>query len=248
LEIKNFPDWIDYMIQEAKIEDMQIISTILYSIWNARNDKEFNGVNIPPEDIVRRALHHLHDFLTNQHARAPKRTSAHGNKRHNICWSPPPNATLKLNVDAHSMSDGHWGFGLVLRRADGSCVGAVTRVRKGSDCVLLAEAMGLQEAITLVQDWNLQNTIIELDAKTIVDTVGSNKNPRTKWGMITTQCAKKMKELNQISVIWTRRNGNKVAHELAKWAGVEPNREWNTNLPSCIIHHIQNDMESISSD
>jgi hypothetical protein len=108
--------------------------------------------------------------------------------------------------------------------------------------------MGLQEAITLVQDWNLQNTIIELDAKTIVDTVGSNKNPRTKWGMITTQCAKKMKELNQISVIWTRRNGNKVAHELAKWAGVEPNREWNTNLPSCIIHHIQNDMESISSD
>jgi hypothetical protein len=34
-----------------------------------------------------------------------------------------------------------------------------------------------------------------------------------------------MKELNQISVTWTRRNGNKVAHELAKWARVEPNRE-----------------------
>jgi hypothetical protein len=100
----------------------------------------------------------------------------------------------------------------------------------------------------LVQDWNLQNTIIELDAKTIVDTVNKNKNPRTKWGIITTQCAKKMKELNQISVTWTRRNGNKVAHELAKWARVEPNREWNTNLPYCIIHHIQNDMESISSD
>jgi hypothetical protein len=55
LEIKNIPDWIDYMIQEAKIEDMQKISTILYSIWNARNDKEFNGVNVPPEDISQSA-------------------------------------------------------------------------------------------------------------------------------------------------------------------------------------------------
>jgi hypothetical protein len=43
------------MIQEAKIEDMQKISTILYSIWNARNDKEFNGVNVPPEDISQSA-------------------------------------------------------------------------------------------------------------------------------------------------------------------------------------------------
>jgi hypothetical protein len=55
LEIKNIPDWIDYMIQVAKIEDMQKISTILYSIWNARNDKEFNGVNVPPEDISQSA-------------------------------------------------------------------------------------------------------------------------------------------------------------------------------------------------
>jgi hypothetical protein len=106
--------------------------------------------------------------------------------------------------------------------------------------------MGLQEAVKLVQDWNLQNTIIELDAKAIVDMANSRKEPRTPWGILTSQCAKKMKELNQISIIWTRKHGNKVAHELAKWARFEPNREWNENLPHCIITHIQNDMAAIS--
>jgi ribonuclease HI len=76
--------------------------------------------------------------------------------------------------------------------------------------------MGLQEAVKLVQDWNLQNTIIELDAKAIVDMANRRKEPRTSWGILTSQSAKKMKEHNQISITWTRRNGNKVAHELAK--------------------------------
>jgi hypothetical protein len=246
LEIKHIPDWIDYMIQKVRTEDLQIISTMLYSIWIARNDREFNNAHLPPEEMVRRAMHHLHDYLTNQQARAPERPIGSGNNRHNICWSPPPNATLKLNVDAHSMSDGHWGYGLVLRRVDGSCVGAVTRVRFGSDCALLAEAMGFQEAVKLVQDWNLQNTIIELDAKAIVDAANSGRKTRSPWGIVTSQCAKKMKELDQITIAWTRRNGNVVAHELAKWARIEPNREWKTNLTMCIIPHIQKDMESIS--
>ncbi|MCI36594.1 hypothetical protein A2U01_0057817, partial [Trifolium medium] len=66
-------------------------------------------------------------------------------RRHNNSWSPPPKDVLKLNVDAHSLGDGHWGLGLVLRREDGSCVGAKTWVQKGTNNVMLAEAMGLHE-------------------------------------------------------------------------------------------------------
>jgi hypothetical protein len=75
----------------------------------------------------------------------------------------------------------------------------------------------------LINQWNIQNTIIELDAKTIVDAVHSSKNPRTNWGSITSHCANWLEENRSISVVWTRRNGNKAAHALARWAGVEPN-------------------------
>jgi hypothetical protein len=38
--------------------------------------------------------------------------------RHNNSWSPPPNDVLKLNMDVHFVSDGHWGLGPVLRKED----------------------------------------------------------------------------------------------------------------------------------
>jgi ribonuclease HI len=248
LRIKTIYDWIDYMVHTAKKEDMQVISTVMYSIWLARNDREFNNKHLPPDEMVSRAMKNLHEYQANQHARVTKRTNRSEVNRHNTGWSPPPNTFTKLNVDAHSLSDGRWGLGLVLRRDDGSCVGAVTRMRRGSDCVLLAEALGLQEAMELIKRRNLQNVIIELDAKAIVDAVHGQKEARTPWGVIATQCAEWVKENEGIAVVWTRRNGNKVAHELAKWAGVEPNREWNSNLPYCIIPHIQNDMSSVISN
>jgi ribonuclease HI len=247
MKIKTVPDWIDYMLQQAQKKDIQTLSTIMYSIWLARNDREFNGKYLPPEEMVRRAMTNLHDYQANQNAKVAERPSESGKNRHNIGWSPPPNTFTKLNVDAHSMGDGRWGLGLVLRREDGSCVGAVTRIRQGSDCVLLAEALGLQAAMDLINHWNIQNTIIELDAKTIVDAVHSAKNPRTRWGSITAHCVKWLKENQSVSVVWTRRNGNKAAHALARWASVEPNMEWRSNLPFCIIPHIQNDMSNVIS-
>jgi hypothetical protein len=41
--------------------------------------------------------------------------------------SSPLREALKINVDAHLRSDGQWFSGLILRRSDGSIVGAATR-------------------------------------------------------------------------------------------------------------------------
>jgi hypothetical protein len=100
-------DWIDYMIQTAKTEDLQIISTIMYNIWLARNDREFNGKCLPPDEMVRKAMKSLQNYQANQHARVLERTIESGANRHNIDWSPPPNTFTELNVDADSLSDGH---------------------------------------------------------------------------------------------------------------------------------------------
>jgi hypothetical protein len=241
-KIKHIQDWIEYMISETKAEDLQIISTILYSIWKARNDREFNGKFIPPDTMMQRAIQVLHEFQSNQSSKALPHPKDAENTRHDISWSLPPNGALKLNVDAHSLSDGRWGLGLLLRRDDGGCVGAATRVRKGTECALLAEAMGLQEAVELIQQWNLQNTIIELDARVIVDAFHKSLTPRTIWGNLVNLCAKKVRDRKDVAVVWTRRSGNNATHELANWAGIEPNREWRSNFPSCITYHIQKDM------
>jgi ribonuclease HI len=219
---------------------------MLYNIWNARNEKEFKGKNIPPAEAMQRAMKALNDYQANQKSRAMQDPTGNENNRNNTSWSLPPKGTLKLNVDAHLLSDGRWGLGLLLRRDDGSTIGAVTRTRLGSNCALLAEAMGLQEAINLVQQWDLSNVIIKMDAKSIVDTVNSRCCPRTNWGMIVDRCVRKMKNRTGIEVKWTRRQGNTAAHELAKWARYEPNKNWVSNYPTCITDQVQKDMVSIS--
>jgi ribonuclease HI len=103
--------------------------------------------------------------------------------------------------------------------------------------------MGLQEAMELIDRWNLQNTVIEMDAKVIVDAVNKRRNPRTDWGKITTKCWEWMRNRQGITLEWMDRKGNGVAHELAKWADKEPNTYWNHSLPYCVISHIQKDME-----
>ncbi|MCI39497.1 hypothetical protein A2U01_0060729, partial [Trifolium medium] len=110
--------------------------------------------------------------------------------RNNKSWSPPPRNFLKLNVDAHLTDDGHWGFGLLLRRDDGRCVGAATRLCKGSKDVDLAEAKGLHEAITMITELRLTRVIIELDAAKIVSAVKKKVFPRNQWGMLTQRCAR----------------------------------------------------------
>ncbi|MCI64556.1 hypothetical protein A2U01_0085814, partial [Trifolium medium] len=83
-------------------------------------------------------------------------------------WSLPPKHGLKLNVDAHPLDVGHWGLGLVLRGDDGRCVGAATRICKGSECVAMAEALGLSEGMAWIEKLHIQNVTIEMDAETIV--------------------------------------------------------------------------------
>jgi hypothetical protein len=40
VKFKKFQDWFEYMLQESRNEELQTISIILYSIWQARNDRE----------------------------------------------------------------------------------------------------------------------------------------------------------------------------------------------------------------
>jgi predicted component of type VI protein secretion system len=59
----------------------------------------------------------FYEYQLNQATSTPKNQS-NLRFRHNNSWSPPPNDVLKLNMDVHFVSDGHWGLGPVLRKED----------------------------------------------------------------------------------------------------------------------------------
>jgi ribonuclease HI len=130
---------------------------------------------------------------------------------------------LKLNVDAHLHDDGRWGYGMILRRPDGRCIGAATKVLKGSDDVTLAEAVGIREALNWVVSQHHQRVIIKTDAEIIVKVISKKSFPRSNWGKVIQNCARDLEGLSHVSVTWVNRKGNQIAHGLGCLAMSKPN-------------------------
>jgi len=143
---------------------------------------------------------------------------------YNISWSPPSRGVLKLNMDAHFIRDGRWSVGMILRREDGGTVVVATRVVRSDNDATLAEAIGIQEALKLILQHKVEPIIIESDSQVTIQALRGKDGDMTYWGKIiwsyiqTCGCSK-------IDFRWTRRSGNKAAHEFARWATIESNRD-----------------------
>jgi ribonuclease HI len=156
-------------------------------------------------------------------------------------WKPPPTGTLKTNVDAHCLGDGRWGLGWLVRNEEGQCLRGQSRIVCERE-VVEAEVMGLEAAIQSLSTVPNQNNIIKTDAKMVVDAIQQDSHRRSYRGKRAKKIGKLLKQHSHVSVRWVRRTGNRVAHLLANWAAIEPNRFWSHNLPIHIVNHIQNDM------
>ncbi|GAU34369.1 hypothetical protein TSUD_217090 [Trifolium subterraneum] len=239
----SFSEWYNYMLNNTKEECMQMVTTIIYSIWLARNNKIFINIDTPVQIAINKALQTLHSYQNTAASISickPEHTLS--TNRHNNSWSPPHRSYLKLNVDAHLNGDGHWGLGMVLCRGDGRCVGAVTKVMQGLNDATLAETQGLFEALNWIKTKGLSKIVIEMDAEVVVRAIQKRIFPRSRWGKLAKSCARDFEKDALLSISWVRRNGNKAAHELARWALYEPNMYWDENYPHCIHPHIQKDM------
>jgi ribonuclease HI len=241
--IPNIADWIRNAIATTNKDCMEQITAITYSLWYARNLLVFQGKQLPQEDISKLALSHLQEYQKLCAANLVSRSShVAGRSSNDTSWSPPLGDTLKINVDAHLRRDGRWSSGLILRRSDGSIVGAATRSHAGASEAIFGEAMGLNDALDMAGRYNASAITFKLDSMIIVKAVKDKAKIRRNGGFAIQRCIEFLQANPRASINWTRRENNRVAHELARWAEVEPNFDWHSNIPMCIKPFIQKDM------
>jgi hypothetical protein len=69
---------------------MQIVTTITYNIWSARNIKNFQNRDVPAAEAIDKALKMLHDYHMNISEDRIQRTQASeqlSERRNNKSWS-----------------------------------------------------------------------------------------------------------------------------------------------------------------
>ncbi|KAL8492918.1 hypothetical protein ACS0TY_024205 [Phlomoides rotata] len=113
------------------------------------------------------------------------------------------------------------GIGLTLWDCYGSHVFSRTLVLPGLYASDEGEAIGLFEALTWIEELNVRNVRIEMDAKLVVDAFNAHcVNSFSVFGDIIEACKHKASSYPFCSVGWVVREANFVVHRLPEMLGL----------------------------
>lgn len=122
----------------------------------------------------------------------------------------------KVNVDA-SMSRYGDGLGVVIRDSEGIVVAWRCRKIPYINCPTIGEALVARCAVDLAKEQHMQHIIFEGDCKGVIDQIQNSVPSLSSTGGIIEEIKKMLTTFNYAYFLYGRRDGNNVAHLLARY-------------------------------
>ncbi|XP_074327369.1 uncharacterized protein LOC141665289 [Apium graveolens] len=160
-------------------------------------------------------------------------------------WKLPVTGTFKLNVDA-SVYPGTNAFavGMVLRNDTGNFMEARTYKYSGEVSVVEAETIGVREALSWIKELRMQDEeiTVESDSHITVNAIQKICTNYLEVGEIVEECKQILSSLNRVSVVFIRKNANRVAHEVARIPCLVNSYNVFTSPPTCLLEALAYDV------
>ena len=183
----------------------------VWNIWKSRNRLVFNWKNRSPKlaaEIVNQAFEFLHCVAS------PRVQVGKVVKR--MCWERPSLGWKKFNTDGAFNGDARLaGCGGIVRDERGQWVNGFSK-RIGLTNSFEAELWGLREGLLLCCNLNISHLEIELDAKAVVEVLGSLSYVNNVISPILDDCRLLVSRFQQIWIKYCFREVNRCADSLAK--------------------------------
>ncbi|XP_059428517.1 uncharacterized protein LOC132162279 [Corylus avellana] len=234
------------LIQLSK-EEMQFFVTVARQIWLRRNAFVFGKPLLAPAEVIRRAREQISAF---------EKTEAGRHKAHvplrrqvNQRWQKPPADFIKINWDA-SIDEKHRrvGIGVAVRNSDGMMLAALCASKPILTDPGTAEALAAWSAANVARRLNLRQVILEGDALEVVSVLNMEGGWLGNYGQILQDAKNLLGRCLEWRASHTPRDGNKVAHSLAKLAlAIDQEIFWLDNFPSCILEIVHSEQGSTLS-
>lgn len=152
------------------------------------------------------------------------------------CWAHPLVGALKLNVDRAMFYDQQRaGTGAILQEHKGEVIKGASKIKSivndSSHIELLAIFRGLQ----LCVHQYIKDIILESDSLLMVNEIKAGGESMAPQENLITKIRELMKMFNSCTIQHIGREGNEVAHKLAKFSWqVDDLCVWWESFPSCI--------------
>ncbi|GLT59414.1 hypothetical protein SLA2020_322330 [Shorea laevis] len=159
-------------------------------------------------------------------------------------WRPPDVGHVKINIDgAISGQQQSFGMGAVARDPAGDVVAAMACKGQGAVAAEIAEACTLRKALQWARGLSFERIIVESDCVNVIAAMNNDlATLNSPLGLIIYDCKLLVTSFLSCHFQHVRREGNSVAHELAKRAlHAEADEHWDGDTPEAIAQFVMGD-------
>ncbi|XP_073153371.1 uncharacterized protein [Henckelia pumila] len=167
-------DWWNSIAINQEPKDIEITVSVMWSIWQNRNNVILNGQCSPAIRLYFSALD-LHSLWHTAHLLQSVHTPI--TERF---WHKPTRNILKCNVDAAILPNPpHVGFGSILRDHHGIVIASSQGRIHGLQNPATSEALAIREALSWLKNFNFFSIIVESDSLVIIDALNHSVADRS---------------------------------------------------------------------
>ena len=211
---------------------MELIVATCWAIWHERNLFIFENKKEDSQLSAAKAEAVVHSYKKIQ--LPPLQTSLEKKSIATSNWQSPLPGYFKVNVDASVVVEQRRvGLGAVIRDARGKVIAAAMKPSCFQQEVAYAEAEAARFGVEIAEKVGSWPLIIETDSQEVVDLVLNKKSTRTELYWVISDLQACIKRQQQISIQYTPRASNVIAHNLARLALEQSDVVlWVDNIPA----------------
>ena len=186
---------------------------MVWTIWFRRNTIRVNPIGFPVDQVLQRAIDSLLEFRVAQLRKQPTPP------RPLVKWSPPVEEYYKVNFDgAVFRGEEKAGIGVIIHNSQGMVMASLSQKISLPHTVVELETLAATRAIEFSIELGFSKVILEGDSETVIKALQDNSPSLAPFGLLIRDAQEAANFFTCISYAHVGRNGNFVAHNLARYA------------------------------
>ena len=217
LHSQSLGDWLHDNCHSTRIHHSNVPWSVIFpfaiwNLWKHRNKVVFDNIPLSTN---------LHGLCLSQAVKYYFCVGKMGKISQRVLmqvkWSKPPEGWFKLNLDgAFCGNPCKAGGGGLIRDCSGQWIKGFAR-SIGFATSVSAEFWALRDGLKLALSEGIQNLIVELDARVVVDLLNSNVDIHKPYSLLLCNCRCLLRRIPKVQVVHVYREGNRCADALARW-------------------------------
>jgi hypothetical protein len=236
--------WVLDFFDRCSDVEATVVMVVLWHIWDARNKAREGDTLVHPRTTAAKAKAYIEMILNNLYKTAPTYRCESSSSR--AKWTPPPEGTVLINVDAAIFATSRrMGAGVVAHNHDGSFLAACGERYDEVVVPEIAEAIAVRRALLFAQEEEFSKIIIASDCLSVIQRIKSGEVDRSLYGPVIEDIKLMSRGFGTCEFCHVYRVTNVAAHLLAKECESFESSVWRSVAPVCIRDALCNDIMMI---